>query len=55
MKQKKQINLIEKGDLIEQQTRLFDPKKGQTRSMRSKEDSHDYRFFPHPTFAANIY
>ena len=45
---KRQINLIEKGDLIEQQTRLFDPKKGQTRSMRSKEDSHDYRYFPDP-------
>ena len=45
---KRQINLIEKGDLIEQQTRLFDPKKGQTRSMRSKEDSHDYRNFPDP-------
>ena len=45
---KRQINLIEKGDLIEQQTRLFDPKKGQTRSMRSKENSHDYRYFPDP-------
>ena len=45
---KRQINSIEKGDLIEQQTRLFDPKKGQTRSMRSKEDSHDYRYFPDP-------
>ena len=45
---KRQINIIEKGDLIEQQTRLFDPKKGQTRSMRSKEDSHDYRYFPDP-------
>ena len=45
---KRQINLIEKGDLIEQQTRLFDPKKSQTRSMRSKEDSHDYRYFPDP-------
>ena len=45
---KRQINLIEKGDLIEQETRLFDPKKGQTRSMRSKEDSHDYRYFPDP-------
>ena len=45
---KRQINLIEKGDSIEQQTRLFDPKKGQTRSMRSKEDSHDYRYFPDP-------
>ena len=45
---KRQINLIEKGNLVEQQTRLFDPKKGQTRSMRSKEESHDYRYFPDP-------
>ena len=43
---KRQIDLIEKGNLVEQQTRLFDPKKGQTRSMRSKEESHDYRYFP---------
>jgi len=45
---KRQIDLIEKGSLVEQQTRLFDPKKGQTRSMRSKEESHDYRYFPDP-------
>ena len=45
---KRQINLIENGNLVEQQTRLFDPKKGQTRSMRSKEESHDYRYFPDP-------
>ena len=45
---KRQIGLIEKGSLVEQQTRLFDPKKGQTRSMRSKEESHDYRYFPDP-------
>jgi aspartyl-tRNA(Asn)/glutamyl-tRNA(Gln) amidotransferase subunit B len=45
---KRQIDLIEKGNLVEQQTRLFDPKKGQTRSMRSKEESHDYRYFPDP-------
>ena len=45
---KRQIELIEKGNLVEQQTRLFDPKKGQTRSMRSKEESHDYRYFPDP-------
>ena len=45
---KRQIDLIEKGNLVEQQTRLFDPKKVQTRSMRSKEESHDYRYFPDP-------
>ena len=45
---KRQIDLIEKGNLVKQQTRLFDPKKGQTRSMRSKEESHDYRYFPDP-------
>ena len=45
---KRQIDLIEKGNLVEQQTRLFDPKKGKTRSMRSKEESHDYRYFPDP-------
>ena len=45
---KRQIDLIENGNLVEQQTRLFDPKKGQTRSMRSKEESHDYRYFPDP-------
>ena len=45
---KRQIDLIEKGGIIEQQTRLFDPKKIQTRAMRSKEESHDYRYFPDP-------
>ena len=45
---KRQINLIEGGESIKQQTRLFDPKKGQTRSMRSKEEAHDYRYFPDP-------
>ena len=45
---KRQIDLIEKGGVIEQQTRLFDPKKMQTRAMRSKEESHDYRYFPDP-------
>ena len=42
---KRQINLIESGESIKQQTRLFDPKKGQTRSMRSKEEAHDYSIF----------
>ena len=41
---KRQVDLIEKGEVIKQQTRLFDPKKGQTRSMRSKEEAHDYRY-----------
>ena len=45
---KRQIDLIESGESIKQQTRLFDPKKGQTRSMRSKEEAHDYRYFPDP-------
>ena len=45
---KRQVDLIEKGEVIKQQTRLFDPKKGQTRSMRSKEEAHDYRYFPDP-------
>ena len=45
---KRQVDLIEKGEVIKQQTRLFDHKKGQTRSMRSKEEAHDYRYFPDP-------
>jgi len=45
---KRQIDIIEDGKVIKQQTRLFDPKKGQTRAMRSKEEAHDYRYFPDP-------
>jgi len=45
---KRQIELIESGKLIDQETRLFDTKKNETRSMRSKEDAHDYRYFPDP-------
>src|SRR5210317_2156527 len=45
---KKQIEIIEEGGTIDQQTRLFDTKKIETRSMRSKEDAHDYRYFPDP-------
>jgi len=45
---KRQIKLIESGEKIAQETRLFDPIKGETRSMRSKEESHDYRYFPDP-------
>jgi len=44
----RQVDLIEDGKLIDQETRLFDTKKNETRSMRSKEDAHDYRYFPDP-------
>ena len=44
----RQIDLLEEGKTIDQETRLFDTKKKQTRSMRSKEDAHDYRYFPDP-------
>ena len=45
---KRQVELIEEGGRVVQETRLFDPDKGVTRSMRSKEDAHDYRYFPDP-------
>ena len=45
---KRQVDLIEKGEKIIQETRLFDPSNFETRSMRSKEESHDYRYFPDP-------
>jgi aspartyl-tRNA(Asn)/glutamyl-tRNA(Gln) amidotransferase subunit B len=45
---RRQIEIIEEGGAIEQETRLFDPNKGETRSMRSKEEAHDYRYFPDP-------
>ncbi|MBB4618884.1 Asp-tRNA(Asn)/Glu-tRNA(Gln) amidotransferase subunit GatB [Sphingomonas abaci] len=45
---KRQIDVLEEGGTIVQETRLFDPDKGVTRSMRSKEDAHDYRYFPDP-------
>ncbi|WP_257381499.1 Asp-tRNA(Asn)/Glu-tRNA(Gln) amidotransferase subunit GatB [Snodgrassella alvi] len=44
----RQVELIEDGGKVIQQTRLFDPNKGETRAMRSKEDAHDYRYFPDP-------
>lgn len=44
----RQIEIIEDGGTIDQETRLFDSAKGETRSMRSKEDAHDYRYFPDP-------
>jgi len=45
---RRQIDIIEEGGAIDQETRLFDPDKGETRSMRSKEEAHDYRYFPDP-------
>ena len=45
---RRQIGIIEEGGAIEQETRLFDPGRGETRSMRSKEEAHDYRYFPDP-------
>ena len=44
----RQVELLEAGKSIDQETRLFDTKKNETRSMRSKEDAHDYRYFPDP-------
>ncbi len=45
---RRQIDILEDGGVIDQETRLFDPKLGETRSMRSKEEAHDYRYFPDP-------
>ncbi|MEL6375312.1 MAG: Asp-tRNA(Asn)/Glu-tRNA(Gln) amidotransferase GatCAB subunit B, partial [Pseudomonadota bacterium] len=45
---RRQIDIIEGGGTIDQETRLFDPKTGETRSLRSKEEAHDYRYFPDP-------
>ncbi len=45
---RRQIDIIEDGGTIDQETRLFDPGRGETRSMRSKEEAHDYRYFPDP-------
>ncbi|MFY9772611.1 MAG: Asp-tRNA(Asn)/Glu-tRNA(Gln) amidotransferase subunit GatB, partial [Xanthobacteraceae bacterium] len=45
---RRQIDLIEDGGTVDQETRLFDPVKGETRSMRTKEEAHDYRYFPDP-------
>src|ERR1700683_160039 len=45
---RRQIDVLEDGGAIEQETRLYDPNKGETRSMRSKEEAHDYRYFPDP-------
>jgi aspartyl-tRNA(Asn)/glutamyl-tRNA(Gln) amidotransferase subunit B len=45
---RRQVDLIEDGGRVVQETRLYDPDRGETRSMRSKEDAHDYRYFPDP-------
>ncbi|MES2336479.1 MAG: Asp-tRNA(Asn)/Glu-tRNA(Gln) amidotransferase subunit GatB [Pseudomonadota bacterium] len=45
---KRQVEVLEDGGTIQQETRLYDPDRGVTRSMRSKEDAHDYRYFPDP-------
>jgi aspartyl-tRNA(Asn)/glutamyl-tRNA(Gln) amidotransferase subunit B len=45
---RRQIAILEDGGTIEQETRLYDPNRGETRSMRSKEEAHDYRYFPDP-------
>jgi aspartyl-tRNA(Asn)/glutamyl-tRNA(Gln) amidotransferase subunit B len=45
---RRQIDVLEDGGTIDQETRLFDPDRGETRSMRSKEEAHDYRYFPDP-------
>jgi aspartyl-tRNA(Asn)/glutamyl-tRNA(Gln) amidotransferase subunit B len=45
---RRQIGILEDGGAIDQETRLFDPGRGETRSMRSKEEAHDYRYFPDP-------
>ena len=45
---RRQIGILEDGGVIDQETRLFDPVRGETRAMRSKEEAHDYRYFPDP-------
>src|SRR5260370_3259031 len=45
---RRQVEILEDGGTIDQETRLFDPNRGETRSMRSKEEAHDYRYFPDP-------
>ncbi len=45
---RRQVEVIEGGGAVRQETRLFDPARGETRAMRSKEDAHDYRYFPEP-------
>src|SRR5690606_14492439 len=45
---RRQVEILEAGGQVEQETRLFDPERGETRSIRSKEEAHDYRYFPEP-------
>jgi aspartyl-tRNA(Asn)/glutamyl-tRNA(Gln) amidotransferase subunit B len=45
---RRQVEILEDGGKVVQETRLFDPQRGETRSMRSKEEAHDYRYFPEP-------
>jgi aspartyl-tRNA(Asn)/glutamyl-tRNA(Gln) amidotransferase subunit B len=45
---RRQITIVEAGGKVDQETRLYDPEKGETRSLRSKEEAHDYRYFPDP-------
>jgi aspartyl-tRNA(Asn)/glutamyl-tRNA(Gln) amidotransferase subunit B len=45
---RRQVGVLEDGGTVEQETRLFDPVRGETRSMRNKEEAHDYRYFPDP-------
>jgi aspartyl-tRNA(Asn)/glutamyl-tRNA(Gln) amidotransferase subunit B len=45
---RRQVDIVEDGGVVEQETRLFDSAKGETRSMRTKEEAHDYRYFPDP-------
>jgi len=45
---RRQVEIWEAGETVDQETRLYDPARGETRSMRSKEDAHDYRYFPDP-------
>jgi len=45
---RRQVEIVEAGGRVSQETRLFDPDRGETRAMRSKEDAHDYRYFPEP-------
>jgi len=52
---RRQIAILEDGGQIEQETRLFDPNKGETRSMRSKEEAHDYRYFPDPDLVPLVF
>ena len=49
---KRQIAILEDGGTVDQETRLYDPGRGETRSMRSKEEAHDYRYFPDPDLLA---